>query len=98
MVVCHWELPSLLHKTKTSMLPNTAANMRQSSAVPTTADTTTLMMVDVTGTLLEGVASTLVVIETILIVDVVKCVLDSKRCVSISGTLLTGTGVVTSEL
>ena len=85
------------------MLPNTAATMRQSSAVPTTAGTKTLMMVDVTGTLLEGVActlvvietiltvaSTLVVIETVLIVEVVKCEWVSKRCVPICGTLLTG--------
>ena len=57
------------------------------STVPTTAGTTTLMMVDVAGTLLEGVASTL---ETVLIVEVVKCVWVSKRCVLISGTLLTG--------
>ena len=57
------------------MLPNTTATMRQSSAVPTTAGITTLMMVDVAGTLLEGVAGTLVVIENTLIVDVVKCVL-----------------------
>ena len=42
------------------------------------------------GTLLEGVTNTLVVIETTLIVGVGKCVLDSKRYVSISGTLLTG--------
>ena len=60
-----------------------------SSAVPTTAGTITLMMVDVAGTLLEGVASTL---ETVLIVELVKCVWSwvSKRCVLISGTLLTG--------
>ena len=38
-------------------------------------------------TLLEGVASML---EITSIVDVVKCVLDSDRCVPISGTLLTG--------
>ena len=75
------------------MLPNTAATMRQSSVIPTTAGTT-MMKVDVTGTLLEDVASTLV--ETILIVDVVKCVWVSRRYVLISGTLLTG--VVTSEL
>ena len=68
------------------MIPNTAATMRQSSAVPT-AGTKTLVMVDVAGTLLEGVASTL---ETVLAVDVVKRVLDSERCVPISGTLLTG--------
>ena len=42
------------------------------SAVPMTAGTTVLMMVYVIGTLLEGVASTLVVIEAVLIVDVVS--------------------------
>ena len=57
------------------------------SPVPTTAGTTTLMMVDVAGTLLEGVASTL---ETVLVLEIVKCALDSKRCVPMSGTLLTG--------
>ena len=68
------------------------------------------MMVDVTGTLLEGVAgtlvaietiltvaSTLVVIETVLIVEVVKCEWVSKRCVPICGTLLSG-GVTTDVL
>ena len=93
------------------MLPNTVATMRQSSsAVPTTAGTTVVMMVDVTGTLLEGVvstlvvietiltvASTLVVIETVLIVEVVKCEWVSKRCVPICGTLLSG-GVTTDVL
>ena len=69
------------------MLPNTTATMKQSSAVPTTASVT--MVVDMTGTLLEGVASTL---DTILIVDVVKCVWVSKRCVC---TLLHVTGEVT---
>ena len=75
----------VLHKTKANMLPSTAAIMRQ-SAVPTTAGTTVPMMVDVPGTLLEGVAITLVVIETVLIVDVVKCVWVSKKYVPISGT------------
>ena len=51
-----------------------------SSAVPTVG-TIAFFMVDAAGTELEGVASTL---------DVVKCVLDSERCVPISGTLLTG--------
>ena len=54
-----------------------------STVIPTPADTTILMMVDATRTLLEGVSSTLyivVVIETVLIVDVVKCELDSKIC------------------
>ena len=71
------------------MLPNTAANMRQSSAVPTTASAGTMIMMNAAGTLLEGVASTL---DTVLVVEVVKCVLDSERCVNIpiSGTLLTG--------
>ena len=64
-----------------------------SSAVPTPAGTA-MMMVDVTGTLLDcGMADSLVVMETIL--DVVKCVWVSKRCVPISGTLLTG--VVTAS-
>ena len=60
------------------MLPSTAATIRQSSAVPTTASagTIALIMVDVAGTLLEGVASTL---DTVLIVDVVKCALVSER-------------------
>ena len=65
--------------------------MRQSSAVPTTADTTMMMA----ETLLEGVAGTL---ETLLIADVVKCMWVSKRCVSISDTLLTGGVTVDSEL
>ena len=78
------------------MLPNTAATTRQSIAVPATTAGTTVTMVDVPGTLLEGVAITLVVIETVLIVDVVKCVWVSERCVPISDTLLTGG--VTSEL
>ena len=68
------------------MLPNTAATMRQSSVAPT-AGTKTLMMMDGAATLLEGVASTL---ETLLTVNVVKGVWVSKRCVLISGTLLTG--------
>ena len=74
------------------MLPNTAATMRQSSAVPTTASAGTiiLMMVDEAGTVLEGVASKL------LVVDLVNCVLDSERCVPISGTLLTG-GVTAND-
>ena len=93
------------------MLPNTAATMRQSSAVPMTAGTKMLTMVDVTGTLLEGVASTLlviettlivastlVVIETVLIVEVVKCEWVSKRCVPICGTLLSGGVTADSEL
>ena len=66
------------------------------SAVPTTAGTTILVMVDVTRTLLEGVACTLVVIETTL--DVVKCVWVSKRCVPISGTLLASVVTADSEL
>ena len=78
------------------MLPNTAATMRQSrlSAVPTTAGTIPL---GVAGTRLEGVASARVVIETVLIVDVVKCVGVSKRCVPISGTLLIMTCGVTAD-
>ena len=74
------------------MLPNTAATIRQSSAVPTT-DSTIMAVVGMTGTLLEGVASTP---DTVLIVDVVNCVLDSERCVPISGTLLTS-GVTTGD-
>ena len=93
------------------MLPNTAATMRQSSAVPMTAGTKMLTMVDVTETLLEGVASTLlviettlivastlVVIETVLIVEVAKRVWVSKRCVPICGTLLSGGVTADSEL
>ena len=74
------------------MVPNTAATMRQSSTVPTTASAGTiiLMMVDEAGTVLEGVASKL------LVVDVVNCVLDSERCVPISSTLLTG-GVTAND-
>ena len=68
------------------MLPNIAATMRQSSAVPTTAGTSTTL--DVAGTLLEDVANKLVVIRTVLIVDVVKCVGVSERCVP--SRLLTG--------
>ena len=63
------------------------------SAVPTTAGTIALIMVDVAGTLLKGVASTL---ETLLVVEEVKCVLNSERCVSISCTLLTG-GVTVND-
>ena len=70
------------------MLPNTAATMRQSSTVPTTAGTSTTL--DVVGTLLEGAANKLVVIRTVLIVYVVKCGGVSERCVPISSTLLTG--------
>ena len=71
-----------------------------SSTVPTTVGTTILamVMVDVTGTV-EGVAGTLEVIETVLIVDVVKCVGVSKKYVPISGlALLTVGHGVMSEL
>ena len=67
-----------------------------SSISATAAGTTASVAVDqrllegVTGTLLEGAAGILSVIETVLIVDLVKCVLDSKRCSPISGTPLTG--------
>ena len=64
--------------------------MTTSGISSATVGTITLFMVDMVGTELEGVASTL------LTVDVVKCVLDSERCVSISGTLLTG-GVTTDD-
>ena len=82
------QLIAITDVMKTSSISN--------SAVPTTAGTTILVMVDVTRTLLEGVASTLAVIETTL--DVVKCVWVSKRCVPISGTLLTGGVTADSEL
>ena len=76
-----------------------------SSTVPTTVGTTILamVMVDVTGTV-EGVAGTLEVIETVLIVDVVKCVGVSKKYVPISGLALLTVGhgvmseLVTSEV
>ena len=58
--------------------------MTTSSISTTTAGTTTMMLLNVAGTLLECVACTL------LIVEVVKCVLDIERCVPISDTLLTG--------
>ena len=53
---------------------------------------------DVAGTLLEGVTNTLVVIETTLIVGVGKRVWVNKRCVPISGRLLTGGATADSEL
>ena len=65
------------------MLPNTAATVRQSSVVPT-AGTATLMMVDVTGTLLEGVASTLVVVETILTVASTLVVIKTVLIVEVA--------------
>ena len=72
-----------MHITMLIAITDLRTSVTSSISATAAAGTITL---NVAATLLVGVASTLAVIETTLIVEVGKCVLDSERCVPISGT------------